>query len=678
MSLQLTFALKLRNEPALNTLLAAQNDSTSPLYHRYLTPQEFNARFAPTQASVNTVVAYARQQGFQVTSIAPNHMLVDVAGTVATAEHAFALTLNNYQFQSRIVYAPNDNPLIPGAIAAEIETISGLNNVGLYHPANLQSKLKQLYPHKGPKGGFTPDELRSAYDAKPLLTAGMDGTGQTIGLFELDGYKPADIATYRQNYHLGTLKVANVLVDGASNTPGPYAIEPTLDMEVISAMAPGATQKVYIGPNTTTGIDDTYNRIVADDVAKVISISWGECELSLTSARMDILNTIFKQGAAQGQAFFAASGNLGAYDCTVNASQTLAVDSPANNPYVVGVGGTTLLTNPNGTYRSESAWSNHLTGQNQTAVGGGGGQSIHFLRPPYQSGPNLTDQYRMVPDVSANADPETGYSIYHTGGSLPTPNWVVLGGTSAAASLWAGITADVNQFLLSRHIFPLGSASVTLYQLYNTPQIYPPYHDITTGTNLYYQTRPGYDLATGLGTPDVWNIARDLESSSGLTTLLLQNMGFESGSVAWQEHSNGGYKLIGTFNPHSGKYSAYFCNYANCHDTIAQATLLPKFIQKITLSYWVYIGQGDTSTTCQDNFQAILRTEKGGPITTVQKLCGNTNTNGWVQYSFDVTNTLAKYTGQTIQVSFEATGTSGPRSNFFVDLDDVTLYVTHH
>jgi hypothetical protein len=669
--LHLAIALKLHDESGLDALLAAQEDPTSPLYHHYLTVQEFNSQFSPTQASADTVAAYMRQQGLQVTAITPNHLLIDASTTVATAEHAFSITLNNYQLKSRVVYAPSTNPLLPNDILNNIETISGLNNVALYRPINLQHHLTQTRQQTSPDSGLTPDQLRTEYDVKPLLTAGNDGIGQTVGLFELSGYQPSDITAYRHHYHLADAAITNVLVDGATNTLTSEngGSEVTLDMDVLSAMAPRAAQTVYIGPNTSTGIADTYNRIVTDNTAKIVSISWGECEAASTPARLDLLDTIFKQGAAQGQAFFSASGDSGAYDCS-DADQNLAVDSPASDPYVVGVGGTTLQASPTATYVSETAWGNPLTtGQD---VGGGGGKSAHFLRPSYQSGPNLTDPSRLVPDVSANADPNTGYSIYFTGGTPDEDPWDVVGGTSAAAPLWAGIATDINHMLSAVHATVLGNAIALLYELYNTPQIYPAYHDIVTGSNLYYQAGLGYDMATGMGTPDAWNIARDLESAPGVAVQLLQNAGFEDGLTNWQEHSKGGYELINTNNPHTGKYSAYLCGYVDCQDSITQTVFIPNFTRKVTLNYWIYVGRGDTSTSCQDHVQVILRTEKGDPIQVVQKLC-NTDANGWVPYSFDVTDALAPLSGQKIQVDFEAFGVSDPRSNFFVNLDEVNL-----
>ena len=667
--LDLSILLKLRNQDVLDRLLQAQNDPTSPHYHQYLTSQAFTDQFGPDMATINQVTAYLKSQHILVTSVSKNHTLIDAATTVGATEHAFGVTLNDYKLSNRVVYAPTGSPSIPNDLVNSIENITGLNNVGLYRPRNIVNSPKRQLHHAGPGGGYTPAELRAAYNVQPLLRDGEDGTGQTVALIELDGYRPSDIDTYLQQYNLGPPKYSNVLIDGASTTPGTDALEVSLDMEMVSAMAPGAKQKVYIGPNTTSGINDIYNKIVADDIAKVITISWGECELAAAASRLDVLNTIFKQGAAQGQAFFAASGDAGAYDCGDN---NLAVDLPASNPYVISVGGTTLQTGSGGIYGSETAWSNandtqsgHIHG-----IGGGGGKSTYYPRPDYQHGYNLTDTNRLLPDVSANADPATGYSIYCT---VPShTGWLTVGGTSAAAPLWAGIATDINQYLLRQKQPPLGNGTTALYQLYNTPQVYPPYQDITSGTNLFYAATAGYDLATGLGTPNAWNIARDLESPVGVLTELLENAGFEDGTSPWQEQSRGGYELINTTNPHTGKRSAYLCGYSNCQDTIFQTITIPSTTRRETLSYWIYIGRNDFTPNCQDNVIVSLRTEEGSPIATVQKLC-STDANGWVQYTFDVTSDLTQYVGKKIQVAFTVTGISAERNTFLVNVDDVSM-----
>ncbi|GCE06157.1 hypothetical protein KDAU_34860 [Dictyobacter aurantiacus] len=659
----------------MDSLLAAQNDPTSPLYHHYLTTEEFNAQFAPTQDDWNAVAKYARGQGFKVTEDGKdrttNHLIVNASGTVEMANKAFGITIQNYNLKGRIVYQPNHDPLVPKSVYSLIKNVTGLNNVGTYHRLDQQHRLRQAHPRQGPISGYTPNDLRAAYDINPLLQAKNNGKGQTIALFEMDGYNQKDIDIYRQHYGLGALKPDEVLVDGATNTAGAGAIEVELDMEVASAIAPGAAQWVYIGPNTVTGVENTYNRIVSDNKAKIVSISWGECELTSTAAQMrDTLNTIFKQGTAQGQMFFAASGDSGAYDCdnTINNPTTVSVDTPASDPNVIGVGGTTLHTGPNGSYGSESAW-NGTTGQ------GGGGFSARFPRPDYQKtlnppGINPLPLQRFVPDVSANADGNPGYSIYYTSGNTTNPGWTAVGGTSAAAPLWAGIAADIAQMLQAKNPPALSQFNKTLYTLYNQPQSYIPFHDITTGTNGYYPADKGYDLATGLGSPDAWNIARDLQSDpvSNVRTLLTKNTSFEDKSVDWKETSSGGYELVSVNNPHIGLYSAYLCGYINCHDTISQTVQIPRATSQVTLSYWVDIVDPEPT----NKFRVLLQTTQGKLIKTVREL-QTANGNGWIQYTDDVSDALKPYAGKSIQIVFDASGSSTPQSPFAVNLDDVSL-----
>jgi hypothetical protein len=680
--LQLSIALQLRNEISLDALLRAQSDPHSPLYQRYLTPQQFTRLFGPAPASVNRVVAYLRSQGLRIESIAPNRTLITVAGTVAQVERAFAVTIADYQLDGRTVYAPTAEPSVPASLGGLILAIAGLDNVAHYHPLGLRALTNARTAQSGP-GGYTPGELRTAYHISPLIDAGANGAGQTVALFELDGYQASDVDTYLQQYALGPARYSNVLVDGATTAPGEGAIEVELDMEVIAAIAPGASQKVYIGPNSTVGVNDTYNRIVTDNLARVVSISWGECEVAAGSAELAALDNIFKQGAAQGQVFFAASGDSGAYDCDDN---SLAVDSPADDPNVVGVGGTTLKTDNGGVYVSESAWSNpNDIRRSPKGEGGGGGISSYFPRPTYQSGPNLTASGRMVPDVSADADPATGYSIYCSVAAAGCSGWLTVGGTSAAAPLWAGLVSDGNQYLAAQSKAPLGSLPATLYRLYNSSQAYSIYHDITSGNNLYYQAGSGYDLASGIGSPDGWNFARAVAAQaggggggggggSGTTTQLLGNPGFENGVAPWQESSAGGYQIIDTTNPHSGSYSAYLCGYDNCHDRLWQSVALPSTATRVVLSYWLSISTQELDGSCYDFFYANIRSSSGTLITTVQTRC-NANAADWQHYSFDLTTVLKSSSGKTIQVSFEATTDEGLATAFFVD--DVALNVVH-
>ena len=519
-ALDLSISLSLRNQDALAALIADQNNPHSPLYHQYLTPEQFAAQFSPSRASVKSVTAYLRSQGLVVHSVSSNRTLIDASGSVATVERAFQTNIATYHLHGRTVYAPTAEPSVPDALNGMIVNIAGLDNVGLYtHAPILRGRAIGPHAGSGPGGGYTPSELRTAYDMNTLISS-ANGSGQTVAIFELDGYKASDVNAYLSNYGLGSAKYSNVLVDGATNTAGAGAIEVELDMEVVSAIAPGANQKIYIGPNSTTGVNDTYNKIVTDNIAKVSSSSWGLCEADSGNSELQALDNIFAQMATQGQALYSAAGDSGAYDCN---SSSLAVDSPSGDPHVVGVGGTNLQTGSGGSYVSESVWSNPSdTQRSPEGAGGGGGLSSYFSQPSYQSGPGVNNQYsngkREVPDVSADADPNTGYSVYCTvtaSGCSSSSAWIEVGGTSAAAPLWAGLSADLNQYLAANGKPTLGGANVALYTLFNTSQTYPAYHDVTSGNNLYYPATSNYDLASGIGTPDVWNMARDLAGSSG-------------------------------------------------------------------------------------------------------------------------------------------------------------------
>jgi subtilase family serine protease len=503
--LQLSISLNLRNQSQLTALLQAQQDPRSPLYHHYLRPQQFAALFGPTQTTVNQVTTWLYSEGLQVGSVASNHLLINASGSIATIQRAFSVNIDDYALNGRTVYAPTSEPSVPTDLASVIHGVSGLDNVAHYHPLN------RLIPADGPGGGYTPTQLRTAYNMKSLISS-ADGTGQTIAIFELDGYKASDVKAYLSNYSLGSAKYSNVLVDGATNSAGSGAIEVELDMEVVSAIAPGATQEIYIGPNTNSGVNDTYNQIVADDIAPVTSISWGECEADSGTSELSTLDTIFKQGAAQGQSFFSAAGDAGAYDC---GTSRLGVDSPADDPYVVGVGGTSLQVTSSNSYSSETVWSDPTDTSNPQGIGGGGGYSTYFSKPSYQTGTGVSSNTkRHVPDVSADADPNTGYSVYCSvtaaGCSTGSAAWTEIGGTSAAAPLWAAVVTDTNAYLAGLGISTLGNVNAELYSLFNTSQTYTAYHDITSGNNLYYSAGTGYDVASGIGTPNVWNFARDV------------------------------------------------------------------------------------------------------------------------------------------------------------------------
>src|SRR5215469_8791253 len=630
--LNLSVGLQLRNRQELQGLLSDMYNPQSSLYHHFLTPQQFAAEFGPTAGQQQRVIAYLRQQGLGIVHVSSNGLLIDASATVAQAESAFRVTINNYRRGANVFYANANAPTIPGSLSSIIASIGGLDNSVHMHPllhlagpahGNTKpgkgntTRQAHAQPHAGPAGGYTPADLNGAYDANPLLQSGVQGNNQTVAVFELDGYQSSDITQYLQNYNLGTPSITNVLVDGSNGSAGQGAIEVALDIEVVAAMAPHASQIVYEGPNTTQGVNDTYNQIVTDKKAQVATTSWGECEAQSGNAELQTLDNILSQGSAEGIAIYAASGDSGAYDCN---DTNLAVDSPAGDPNITGVGGTNLQLN-NGAYGSESVWSNPSdTQRSPQGAGGGGGISSFFKEPSWQTGPGVQNQYsngnREVPDVSADADPATGYSVYCTvaASGCSSTGWITVGGTSAAAPLWAGSTALINEYLQNQQKPRMGFANPVLYGLANAQTQFPPFHDVTSGTNLYYPATSGYDEASGWGSPDIYNIARDVAAGGSTppptptpnpsptstpiptpttqpspsptvpapTSSAIQNGGFEKGNTPWQESSASGYEIVDTANPHTGSYSAFLCGYSSCNDKISQGFVVPSSVSNVT------------------------------------------------------------------------------------------------
>jgi kumamolisin len=435
-------------------------------------------------------------------------------------EAAFGVNIWNWhdRTQNRDFFGNDSQPVLPASLAASIVGVAGLSNryqarrIGATpHPALPPKGGGTRLAGSGPTGGYTPTELKSAYDVAPLAALGYGGAGQPLGLLELDGFNPANISMYDSHYGLATLPPTVVLVDTATGTPGANQVEVELDIEVMHAIAPSAPITVWEGPNSDQGVLHTYNAMVMSDSTPSNSTSWGLCEPGTSPSLMVMFDTIFKQAAAQGQSFFAASGDSGAYDCPGGYPNQLAVDNPASDPYVTAVGGTTLSLNGSGGYGSESAW-NWLS--HSPPLGSGGGLSQQFSRPVWQRGPGVANTYsnlqRQVPDVALDGDPRTGYSVYTT--SNGSAGWYVIGGTSASAPTWAAFVAILNQYgvLAGGRARALGFANPALYQLGTVSSAYPPFHDITAGDNLYYAATAGWDYATGWGSFDAFNLARDL------------------------------------------------------------------------------------------------------------------------------------------------------------------------
>lgn len=505
----LTIVMPLRNREALEQLVQRIYDPTDEEhYGKYLTPEEFAEQFAPSQEDYDNVVAYAKSLGLTVNGTHSNRTLLNVSGSAESIQNAFNLSLHHYQKPNgQTFYAPDNDPEVPGAIASIIHGVVGLDNQAVWHTYNHRKKAAegvliantapQAHP-SGPGGGYSPQDLLTAYN---LAGVSANGSNQIIALFELGGYLTSDINEYTNYFGLPPAKLTNVLVDGGSSS----GIDPevTLDIELALALAPESQIYVYEGPNSDQGVLDTYNRIATDNIAKQVSTSWGMGENLVNPQYLEAENAIFLQMAAHGQTIYAAAGDSGAYDDYP--SRVLMVDDPASQPYVVGVGGTRLTVNPtSGAYGGELVWNDGLGNG-----AGGGGVSAFWPLPSWQT--NVSTVYsktnRNVPDVSLNADPNTGYSIYYNG------EWTIYGGTSCAAPLWAAFTARINQERAASQKPVLGFANPLLYAIGMGASYAANFHDITSGNNLHYAAGMGYDNASGWGSFNGANLFSTLSGS---------------------------------------------------------------------------------------------------------------------------------------------------------------------
>jgi subtilase family serine protease len=491
-SVKLAVVLRARNQIALDDFLKRVQDPQDAEFHKFLSPAQFAERFGPTDADVKSVTDHFVRYGVRVAGVHPNHLVVDLEGSAAQVEDAVQVRMQNYRLESgRVARSMSSDPLLPADVATKIHAVAGLNNFVVRRPHVAHAKGMRALDPRGTVGDFlTPAKIKSAYS---LDTVAQTGTGETIALFELDGYTASDVTAYATYFSLPAPNLQNVLVDGYSGAAGNGAIEVTLDIQLALAIAPAAKVMVYEGPNTDTGVLDTYSKIASDNLAPTVSSSWGSAEDENTSTFLNAENTIFQQMAAQGQSMFAASGDNGAYDDASHPT-TLSVDDPSSQPYVTGVGGTTLLLTTANSYHLETAWGSN-------GSGGGGGVSHVWSIPSWQvsvgtSSNGESTTKRMVPDVSLDANPNTGYPVYMASGG----GWELVGGTSCAAPMWAAFFALVNQKRVADGHARIGQANPAIYSVAKSTQYPLAFHDVNDGsTNLAYAASEDYDLATGWG-----------------------------------------------------------------------------------------------------------------------------------------------------------------------------------
>ena len=580
--------LKPRDNAAVQKFIAGVTDDNSPSFRHYLKAGAFAARFGPARSTISAAVSLLKADGLNVTGVARDGLLIRFRGSASAVEHAFGTRLESYRLPDGFTgRAATSAVRLPSSIAASVAAVLGLNNLVQVQPGGIirapakdRGKIRpaktEAFPHPAgaPKacqaataaatsfGGLTDDQIGHAYGTSGLYGAGDTGAGQHIAIYELEPLARSDVKTFDTCFFgaavaktmLSRLHV--IKVDGGQPA-GPGSGESILDVEDVSALAPGATIDVYVG--ASPGSDgviydpvDPYAAMINTDTDQVISTSWGLCEQAIEAGQPGLQvaeNELFEQAAAQGQSVFAAAGDNGSDDCNtfetttpVSGQNPLSLDDPASQPYVVSVGGTTIndaASQP----PLEQVWNDGAAGG-----AGGGGISQSWVMPSWQRAATVpgiarpggaaytaadhvekTFNYpanfcqatlatatsatpcRITPDVSAQADEFTGaITIYQKafGG------WQTIGGTSSATPIWAAMLALVNASSTCTANPAtkngVGFASPLLYAVGSSPAAYSAsFNDITTGNNdvygldngLVFNAAKGYDLASGLGSP---------------------------------------------------------------------------------------------------------------------------------------------------------------------------------
>jgi MYXO-CTERM domain-containing protein len=570
-NLSMAFKLSPEQRADREALKAALVDPGSPSFRKFLTVPEYAARFGAPRATVERAKAWLSAQGLEVHEDSPLGARVTFSGTVERLQEAFRTEMHRYEVEGELHYAMARAPALPAELAAVVTEITNTHD---FHPKPMLRMPKQPDYSSGTKKGFAPPDWANVYDAAKLYTTGVggkqiDGTGVTIAIVGVAEIAKSDVDAWRTTFNLGPTQLTMTLVPNTGvATAGSQGtgFEAVLDVEWSGGIAPGAhVNYVYTG-GSDYNVDDATFYAIENNLAPVLSESWGGCEgdyytAGLTAADQNVIDTYGSAANVLGITYVAASGDAGATTCLAGqgGSGGLYVSVPAAYPGVTSVGGTqfpgaSLSGNPYFT-----AWSNAETTWNEAhhppnIAAGGGGVSVLFDRPSYQSGLPacamvgslpvagiVAANQRVVPDVSFTSAEGIGTvplfiectitAAQDCGSGGGNPKLTTGGGTSFATPAFAGVVALMNQAAGGR----LGNINPVLYNLGTTTPT--AFHDITTGNNQVnctpgtdpgcdpsgtygFPATAGFDCATGLGSMDVYDAVAAVAARAPTTTAL--------------------------------------------------------------------------------------------------------------------------------------------------------------
>jgi subtilase family serine protease len=521
---------------SLNALLEAQHDSASPQFQRWLEPSDFETQFGASRSDVARVTEWLTSQGFSIDEIPAGRRSIVFSGSAAQVETAFHTQMRRYRVAGELHHANATDPQIPQALAGVVAGAVSLHDF----PRTALHTRRQSAPEfsSGSSHYLTPADFATIYDVAALYSSGITGSGQTLAIVGRTNINVSDVAAFRSQWGL-PVNNPQVIVNGTN--PGIVStdeeVEADLDVEWSGAVAQLATVKFVVSAstNTTDGVDLSAQYIVSNNVAPVLSVSFGSCESQIGSAERAFYNNLWQQAAAEGITAFIASGDSGAAGCDspseTTASYGQAVNGLCSSPYSVCVGGTELNEAGNNnlywsasntasggsalSYIPEVAWNESASNGGSGLWATGGGASAYYSKPSWQSGTGVpADARRDVPDVSLTTAGHDGYLVDVQG------SYYTVSGTSAASPSFAGLMALVNQKAGARQ----GNINTVLYPLATlaTSGGAKIFHSITGGNN----TVPGatgftagahYNQATGLGSPDAFVLVNHWKDSSTAT-----------------------------------------------------------------------------------------------------------------------------------------------------------------
>jgi subtilase family serine protease len=508
--MEAVLTLPMRDAAGAAKFVADVSNPASALYGHYLTPAQFGARFGADQAAYEYVRSWAGSAGFTVSPRTAAHTMITISGGAGLFARVFSTSFASYDTQGHgLGRALMRAPRLPSELSGYVDSIVGLASraqyAPLYHvvPASARTAVGT-----GLGDGYAPTDIRTAYDIPPQTSATPT---ETVALFEQGGYTTSDISTYDTEYGI-SVPVTPIGVNGSSTAPNSsIEIEDELDIDSVGGVNP-ATKQILVYEDTASSFSaalvGAFTQIADDDTATVVSVSYGLDEKSQGKNAVNAENTALTQLAAQGQTVFVSSGDGGASGTQILGiiayRSGLNVEDPGSQPLVTSVGGTELNVTSTETWSSETTWDEWASGEGAT----GGGISAYWTIPSYQlkKGKSVATanggsaNYRNVPDLAADADPYTGYSIY----TASEGGWIAVGGTSLASPLWAGMMSVINADRVAKSEPRVGYFNTNLYAL--SPQ--SSFHDITVGNNSTtklkgFNAGTGYDDVTGWGSVDL-------------------------------------------------------------------------------------------------------------------------------------------------------------------------------